>query len=322
MIQLCPGWKRPFEELAERMSGNGRRRMARDYAGLKPARGWPERNFRYLRHRLVPQIFKKLEGDPRHPKLEAPPKGKARVTWIGHASFFVQFAHHSVVFDPNWANWIGLVKRLQHPGILLKHMPEVDLVLVSHAHFDHLHKKSLKGIEARDGIIVPRGSGGLVKGLGFDQVIEMRIWEEQKLGDLRVLHTPSHHWGARFGHDTHRDYGGVLVASEQRTVFHCGDSAYFGGFKKIGARDKIDIALLPIGAYEPPSGRDVHMNPEEALTAFEDLGAELMVPMHYGTFMLSNEPPEEPLERLLAEADRRGLSGRVIVPEPGVGLEL
>ena len=79
---------------------------------------------------------------------------------------------------------------------------------------------------------------------------------------------------------------------------------------------------MPIGAYEPPSGRDVHMNPEEALTAFEDLGAGLMIPMHYGTFMLSNEPPEEPLERLRAEAARRGLSGRVLVPEPGVGLEL
>ena len=79
---------------------------------------------------------------------------------------------------------------------------------------------------------------------------------------------------------------------------------------------------MPIGAYEPPSGRDVHMTPEEALTAFEDLGARLMVPMHYGTFMLSNEPPEEPLERLMAEAERRGLSKQIVIPDPGVGLEL
>ncbi len=304
------------------MGEGNRRRLARDYAGLKPTSGWPERNYRYLRHRLVPQIFRKQEGDSRCPQLEAPPAGKVRVTWIGHASFFVQFSDHSVLFDPNWAKWMGLVKRLQHPGILLEDMPEVDLVLVSHAHFDHLHKKSLRGIEARDGIIVPRGSGDLVKGLGLDPVVEMKIWEEGLHGGLRVVHTPSHHWGARFGHDTHRDYGGFLVATGQRTVFHCGDSAYFGGFKEIGSREQIDIALMPIGAYEPPSGRDVHMNPEEALTAFEDLGAGLMIPMHYGTFMLSNEPPEEPLERLRAEAARRGLSGRVLVPEPGVGLEL
>jgi L-ascorbate metabolism protein UlaG (beta-lactamase superfamily) len=304
------------------MAEDGRKRAAEDYAGIKPTKGWPKRNYKFLRYRLVPQIFRKLVGDPKHPKLSAPPDGKARVTWIGHASFFVQFEEHSVLFDPNWATWMGIVKRMQHPGILLEHMPEVDLVLVSHAHFDHLHKKSLKGIEARDGIIVPRGSGNLVKRLGFDTVNEMKIWEEGYHSGLRVLHTPSHHWGARFGHDTHRDYGGFLVASEKRSVFHCGDSAYFGGFKKIGAREDIDIALMPIGAYETPSGRDVHMNPEEALTAFEELGARLMVPMHYGTFILSNEPPEEPLERLLAEADRRGLSKHVVVPEPGVGLEL
>lgn len=304
------------------MAENGRKRLAEDYAGIRPTKGWPERNYRYLRYRLVPQIFRKLVGDPQHPKLSPPPDGRARVTWIGHASFFVQFEGHSVLFDPNWAKWMGLVKRMRHPGILLEHMPEVDLVLVTHAHFDHLHKKSLRGIDARDGIIVPRGSADLVQRLGFSSVTEMKIWEEGQFSGLRVLHTPSHHWGARFGHDTHRDYGGFLVASEKRTVFHCGDSAYFGGFKKIGAREEIDIALLPIGAYEPPSGRDVHMNPEEALTAFEDLGAKLMVPMHYGTFLLGNEPAEEPLERLVAEADRRGLSKQLVIPEPGQGLEL
>lgn len=304
------------------MATNGRKRMATDYAGLKPKKGWGGRNYKYIRYRLVPQIFRKLVGDPQHPKLSPPPDGKARVTWIGHASFFVQFEEHSVLFDPNWAKWMGIVKRMQHPGILLEHMPEVDLVLVSHAHFDHLHKRSLKGIDARDGVIVPRGSGNLVKRLGFGSVHEMKIWEEDYHSGLRVLHTPSHHWGARFGHDTHRDYGGFLVASEKRSVFHCGDSAYFGGFQKIGAREDIDIALMPIGAYEPPSGREVHMTPEEALTAFEDLGARLMVPMHYGTFQLSNEPPEEPLERLQAEAERRGLSNRVVIPQPGVGLEL
>ena len=303
------------------MGENGKKRMAEHYSGLKPTKGWPERNLHYIRYRLVPQIFKKLTGDPQHPVLEPPPPGKARVTWIGHASFFVQFEEHSVLFDPNWAIWLGAVKRLRHPGILLEHMPEVDLVLVSHAHFDHLHKKSLRNVEARDGIIVPMGSGSLVKRLGFPEVREMKIWEEEMISGLRVLHTPSHHWGARFGHDTHRDYGGFVVASEKRSVFHCGDSAYFGGFKKIGAREDIDIALMPIGAYEPPSGRDVHMNPEQALDAFEDLGAAMMIPMHYGTFMLSNEPPEEPLERLLAEADRRGLSDRILVARPGEGVE-
>jgi L-ascorbate metabolism protein UlaG (beta-lactamase superfamily) len=90
-------------------------------------------------------------------------------------------------------------------------------------------------------------------------------------------------------------------------VFHCGDSAYFGGFAEIGVKHNIDIALMPIGAYESPSGRDVHMNPEEAARAFIDLNAKLLIPMHYGTFPLGNEPHSEPVERLLAEDDRLGI---------------
>ena len=297
------------------------RRLSKHYSGILPKKGWPGRNLNYLRYRLVPQMFKRLEGDPKHPELAPPPPGKSRITWIGHASFFVQFEGHSILFDPNWAIWMGVVKRMRHPGILLEHMPEVDLVLVSHAHFDHLHKKSLKVVEAKEGIVVPRGSGDLVHRLGFPEVREMKVWEESLYTDLRVVHTPSHHWGARIGHDTHRDYGGFIVGNGQRSIFHCGDSAYFEGFKEIGKREEIDVALMPIGAYEPPSGREVHMNPEEALDAFEDLGARMMIPMHYGTFALSNEPPEEPLERLLAEADRRGLADRILVAHPGEGVE-
>jgi len=184
------------------------------------------------------------------------------------------------------------------------------------------HKKSLRALSAREGIVVPQGSGGLVKRLGFSGVREMKVWEEREIGGMRVLHTPSHHWGARYGADVNRDYGGFVVGSGERKVFHCGDSAYFPGFKEIGERVEISLAMLAIGAYDAPSGRDVHMNPEEALQAFEDLGAEFMVPMHYGTFPLGNEPPEEPVERLLEEAKKRGLEDRVIVPEAGKAIEI
>ncbi len=294
----------------------------KDYSGLAPKKGWPVRNYRFLRHRIVPQMFKKLLGESLSPVLGGPEKGSVRITWIGHASFLVQFENHSMVFDPNWARWHGPVRRQREPGLSLGEVPEVDLVMVSHAHFDHLHKKSLRAIESRQGIVVPRGSGGLVKRLGFDRVSEMDIWEENDFGGIRVLHTPSHHWGARYGHDTHRDFGGFLVGSGEQKIFHCGDSAYFEGFKEIGKREDICVALMPIGAYESPSGRDVHMNPEEAVRAFEDLGARLMIPMHYGTFPLGNEDPDEPVERLRKEAEKRGLGHRIIIPEPGESIEV
>lgn len=291
-------------------------------SGLRPKKGWPGRNYQFWRRRLLPQLLKKRAGETRPAILTSPDEGVIRATWIGHASFLVQFGSHAVIFDPNWANFHGPVKRQTEPGLAIENLPDLDLVLVSHAHFDHLHKKSLRAIESKEGIIVPQGSGSLVKRLGFDHVREMKVWEEREISGMRVVHTPSHHWGARYGADVKRDYGGFLVGSGSRKVFHCGDSAYFAGFKEIGQREKICLAMLPIGAYDAPSGRDVHMNPEEAIQAFEDLGADLMVPMHYGTFPLGNEPPEEPVERLREEAERRGLADRIIVPEAGMAIEV
>lgn len=269
----------------------------------------------------MPGIFKRPDGSHSSPVLEPPSSGQVRVTWIGHATFFIQFAGHSVVIDPNWANWHGVVKRQRRPGLRLVELPEVDLVLVTHAHFDHLHKPSLKTLQAREGIVVPRGSESLVRKLGFPEVHEVKVWEELQFDDLEVVHTPSHHWGARFLHDTHRDYGGYVIRGGDKCIFHCGDSAYFPGFKEIGERHQIDIALMPIGAYDSPSGRDVHMNPEEAVQAFHEVGAKILIPMHYATFPLGNEPLEEPVDRLLTEADRLGISEQVLIPEEGVGIE-
>lgn len=293
-----------------------------DYAGILPKKGWPRRNYHFLRHRLLPQVFQKRNGTRREPIPHAPDDGKIRVTWIGHASFLVQFPDHSVIIDPNWANWHGVVKRQREPGLDLGLMPLVDLVMVTHAHFDHLHKKSLKILESHDGIVVPKGSGSLVKRLGFHTVHEMSVWDTISFQNLHVTHTPSHHWGARYLHDTHRDYGGYMVHSGKCKVFHCGDSAYFEGFKEIGKHHTPDVALMPIGAYDAPSGRDVHMNPEQAVRAFIEMQAGILIPMHYGTFPLGNEPDHEPVERLVAEAERLGVADRVLVLEEGVGIEV
>ncbi len=292
------------------------------YSGLLPQKGWPARNYKFFRHRIVPGMFRKRAGQMIEPVLATPPDGFVRVTWVGHATFFLQFAGHSVVVDPNWARWHGFVKRIREPGLPLEAIPELDLVLVSHAHFDHLHKPSLKVLQARGGIVVPRGSASLVRRLGFPAVHELKVWDAIEFNSMNVIHTPSHHWGARYLHDVHRDYGGYLIESGGKSVFHCGDSAWFDGFAEIGRRHQnIDVALMPIGAYDAPSGRDVHMNPEEAVRAFAELGAKVMIPMHYGTFPLGNEPPEEPVERLLMEADRLGISEKILIPEEGVGIE-
>ena len=305
---------RPLDQGMIRSNGQSKD----NYAGLLPKRGWPERNYRFLRHQIVPGIFKRRDGQLLRPDFPPPAPGQVSVTWIGHATFLLQFPKANVLVDPNWALWHGIVKRSKLPGVPLDHLPPIDLVLVTHAHFDHLHKKSLRALEAKRGIIVPRGSGRLVRSLGFPQVVEMGVWDEWSHGGLQVVHTPAHHWGARYLHDTHRDYGGYIIRDGNKSVFHCGDSAYFDGFLTIGSSQAVDLALLPIGAYDTPSGRDVHMNPEEALQAFEDLGARYMVPMHYGSFPLGNEAPHEPVQRLMADAHRRDFTKKVRVLTEGV----
>ena len=171
-------------------------------------------------------------------------------------------------------------------------------------------------------MIVPHNVRDLVVDLGYRQVVEMNVWEELKMQDgparLSVVHTPSRHWGARLVRDFHRGYGGYVLRTEMHSIYHAGDTAYFDGFTEIGDRLQPEIALMPIGAYSPESYRNVHTSPEDALRGFVEMRAKWMIPMHYGTFRLSREPMEEPVERLLSEAQRLGVHDRVLVLAEGV----
>jgi len=247
------------------------------------------------------------------------------LTFIGHSGFFVQIGGRNLVIDANFARWLIVLKRQRRPGIRLRDLPPIDYVLVSHAHFDHLHRPSLRAIARltrwRSGrapeIILPRNVGDVVARLGFSRIHELEWWQEFRHGNLSVVHTPSRHWGARMLRDFHRGFGGYVVRSGRHSLYHAGDTAYFDGFREIGRRLSPELALLPIGAYHPAHYRNVHTSPEDALQGFLDLGSRCMVPMHYGTFRLSYEPMEEPLERLRAAAAAAGVSDRLLVLEEG-----
>src|SRR3954471_11745326 len=252
--------------------------------------------------------------------------GQMGVTFIGHSSFLVQIGGQNIVIDPNYAKWIFVLKRLRRPGVRLRDLPNIDIVMVSHAHFDHLHRPSLRAIARRTQrlpgnapiLVVPEHVGDLVSDLGFRQVIELKWWEEFRHGGITITHTPAKHWGARIIRDIHRGFGGFVVKSNKHSFYHSGDTAYFEGFHEIGRRLRPELALLPIGAYNPPSFRNVHTNPEDAVQAFQDLNARWMVPMHYGTFRLSHEPMDEPLRFLDEVANKRGIKDRVLVLKEGV----
>jgi L-ascorbate metabolism protein UlaG (beta-lactamase superfamily) len=262
----------------------------------KRAKRWNERNF--LTEVLIPSFFVKRSGVQHRPVFPELRKGQIGLTWIGHASFLIQTPRHNILVDPNWANWLIVIRRLKRAGIAIRDLPNIDLVLITHAHFDHLNRRTLAIVAAQQPIVVPSGVSNLVHDLGFKHVHEMNWWDEWQHDGLKITFTPAKHWGARVLHDSHRGYGGYVIEFEGRQVYHCGDSAYFSGFREIGRRLAPEIALLPIGAYDPPSGRDVHMGPEQAVQAFQELQSKMLIPMHFGTYRLSYEPMHEPEERL------------------------
>ncbi len=263
-------------------------------------------------------------GETHKPVLAA--DGQTGVTFIGHSSFFVQIGGSNVLLDPVFARWLFVLKRLRQPGLRIRDLPRIDIVLVSHAHFDHLHRPSLRAIVHHNRrfrapapvIIVPRQVSDLVSDLGFRKIVEMGWWEEQRHANLDIVHVPSRHWGARIMRDMHRGYGGFVIRSRGASLYHAGDTAYFDGFREIGQRLCPDVALLPIGAYDPPPFRNVHTSPADAVRAFLELGAQWLIPMHYGSFKLSHEPMDEPLEFLASEARAHGISDRVMVLQEGV----
>jgi L-ascorbate metabolism protein UlaG (beta-lactamase superfamily) len=166
--------------------------------------------------------------------------------------------------------------------------------------------------------MIPENVSDLVADLGFRKIIEMKWWEELRVEGLTITHVPANHWGARIIRDLHRGFGGFVLKSSKHSVYHAGDTAYFNGFTEIGRRLQPEVALLPIGAYSPPSFRNVHTNPEDAVQAFMDLGSRWMIPMHYGTFRLSHEPVKEPVEFLERESERRGIRDRVLILKEGI----
>lgn len=293
-----------------------RRRLPRSLRELTPARHFSPRLF--FRELVWKALLMRRRGEHKRPEFPKLGHGQVAITWIGHASFLIQFTDLNVLVDPNFANWLFLLKRIKRSGLRIQDLPPIDLVLLTHAHFDHFHKPTLRRLPHPRIGVMPWGVGDLAHDLGFSRVIELEWWETFSHGGWNVTLTPGKHWGARTLHDHHRGYGGFVLENQGRRIYHAGDSAYFEGFREIGERLAPEIALLPIGAYHPESFRHVHMGPDEAVRAFHDLRAQKLIPMHYGTFKLSFEDLDEPPRWLSRLAAEHRITDRVCVLEEGV----
>ena len=239
------------------------------------------------------------------------------ITWIGHATVLIQLQGSNVLTDPHWGtrasplSWAG-PKRLQPPGLAFESLPPIHVVLISHDHYDHLDVGTVKRLAASHDpvFVVPLGLKGWLREQGISRVVELDWWGAFEHRGLRIVCTPAQHFSQRslWDSDTRLWASWAVVGSERRFYFS-GDTGYFDGFREIGERlGPFDLTAMAIGAYMPPSiMRFIHLTPEQAVQAHQDLRGNTLVGVHWRTFDLSEEPLEEPPARMLAEASRRAL---------------
>lgn len=252
------------------------------------------------------------------------------ITWIGHASWLVQLARRSILIDPVLFDRIAVtIPRLVKPGLALDALPEIDAVLVTHNHLDHMDAPSLRALARRPEsplFIVPQGLSPWFASRGFARCVELAWWQSVRVGECTVTFVPSQHWSRRSIADEDRSHwGGYMIESGSTRVYHSGDTAYFSGFSLIRERAGAPTAaLLPIGAYEPRwFMRSQHMNPEDSAQAFVDLGAERFYAMHWGTFVLTDEPVDQPPEFIRSVWSERKLPPHALsIPPVGATIRL
>jgi L-ascorbate metabolism protein UlaG (beta-lactamase superfamily) len=253
--------------------------------------------------------------EPRRPP--APGPGETVVTFIGHATLLIQAAGTNLLIDPMYSERASPVsfagpRRARAPGVRFDDLPPISLVLLSHNHYDHCDLGTLTLLEQRSHppAVTPLGNGRLLRKAGFRRVEERDWWETANTAPLPITVTPAQHFSARGPLDRNRAlWGGFLIEAGGLRILHAGDSGYGPHFREIAARlGPIDLALLPIGAYEPRwFMKDIHMNPAEAVQAHLDLAAGQSIGMHYGTFQLTPEGIDEPVRDLAKALRERGV---------------
>ena len=257
----------------------------------------------------------------------------ATCTFVGHATFLIQTAAGTILTDPVYSSRVGPFnllgpRRVRPPAVRFDDLPPIDVVLVSHNHYDHCDLPTLRRLAARfDPIVVtPLGNAPLVRRAGLRRIEELDWWQETRIGGLSVVATRAHHFSARTPFDRNRAlWAGFVVQTAGVRMYFAGDTAYAPFFRDVRARTgPLDLALLPIGAYEPRwFMQSVHMNPDEAVRAHVELESPQSLGMHFGTFQLTSEGIDAPLRALEAARVAHGVEASAFrAPEFGESILL
>lgn len=275
-------------------------------------RFWFGKNLRSDKTLYIPEYARPNLRDIKNPN----PK-EILISWVGHSTFFIQVGGLNIITDPIWSNraspfsWLG-PKRYAYPGISFSDIPNVDVVLISHTHYDHLDRPTIKKLGVAPHYVLPTNVAAWFSKLGIMNTMELPWWMSTQIGDIKITAVPAKHWSKRnlFG-TSDAGWGGYIIESPAGMIYFAGDTGYHPGyFKEIGKRfPRIDLGLIPIGAYYPEwiFGR-FHINPREAVLVHQEVGAKRSIGMHWGTFKLTEEPLWEPPILLAKEAVTARLS--------------
>lgn len=274
----------------------------------------------YLIYRQFPAFWRQYAREMQMPILPPPetpspkqwPDRGLHATWLGHSTVLLKVDGFTIITDPVFSDRAGLnlgpvtlgVKRAVAPALRIDELPHIDLILNSHAHMDHLDVPSLRKLEnPKTQLLMASETSDLVRAARYQAVHEMRWGDSKQVGPARVRALEVNHWGARMRTDTYRGYNGYLIEIAGRRILFAGDTAATGAFRSIKQSRPVDLAIMPIGAYNP--WIRYHCTPEQAWRMADDASADVVMPVHHRTFKLSNEPVGEPLERFLTAAAGR-----------------
>lgn len=262
----------------------------------------------YHKTRILPDINRKF------------PASENSVTYIGHATVLIHLDNLNIITDPMFSDCLGgwFAKRNVEPGIKFEQLPTIDIILISHEHWDHLDKPTLKRISKNIPVVISKGLGKKIKKLGFNDVRELEWWGSTEINRAKITAIPVKHAISK--------PSGFIIEYNNKVVFFAGDTGLSDEFKEVGKKFLIDIAILPIGDYRPhvsfiPGAskwmRVFHMAPGDIPVAMEMLQPKMVIPIHWGTFKISGTGLNEPMEWLNKIIKEKKLEEEVFILNHG-----
>jgi L-ascorbate metabolism protein UlaG (beta-lactamase superfamily) len=263
-------------------------------------------------YRMAPGLWNQLMADRKRdilaPQFKPTPRlwpdAGVHAAWLGHSTVLMKIDGFTMITDPVLFSHVGVdlrftqigMKRLVAPALTVEELPPIDLILLSHAHFDHLDTRTLRALESLNTeVVMAKSTTDLIRADRYKRVTEAGWGETVRVGPLEIRGQEVAHWGARMRTDTYRGYNGYRIESSRRTVLFAGDTAETTLFRSLKNARGIDLAIMPVGAYNP--WIRAHCTPEQALRMGLDAGAQRFLPVHHQTFRLSREANTEPIER-------------------------